>query len=309
MDGVRTLVPLARVLLAHAEAGRDGVVSIVRADGRTARIGLTGGRVVMLAGVDVEPFAETVRALSSHPLSASGASTRVVHALEVQLVRGLARLVSARPTQVSFAATTHESARAALVSIDLASVVWSVLLERALTMSDESLRALAGERSLRLTSLGVRRVEALVRAAESGLLAHAHALSGAVSALPSIDDAAVASALAFEAHGSRARLVLCAVLRALGAATPDDGHDAFALLLRKRRELSRNVSASELLDLPESAGAQHARRAFRRLALQLHPDRFHHCDARLCAVSNEVMGALARAEHALRSEVRAARSM
>ncbi len=107
---------------------------------------------------------------------------------------------------------------------------------------------------------------------------------------------ALAARPAPELHAVRA------LLRVLGAALVRPLHDeACALLLRKSRELARNVSARRLLDLPEQAGPAHARQALRRLAQQLHPDRFQARDARLHAISTEVMGALASAELELRS--------
>jgi hypothetical protein len=160
-----------------------------------------------------------------------------------------------------------------------------------------------------LTSAGLRRVGGLLRAIEAGELGAAfrrRAFAGRlrpsqVDDLPAAFSPAALSA-ALRARPGAEQHALRALLLVLGVAAERPVHkDAYALLLRKHRQLSRNVSASALLDLPEAASAEHARRALRRLAQKLHPDRFQAGDARLHAVSNVVMGALARAENTLRA--------
>jgi curved DNA-binding protein CbpA len=72
------------------------------------------------------------------------------------------------------------------------------------------------------------------------------------------------------------------------------------MLLRKTRQLRRGAAATELLDLPANAKGRDARRALRRLASAVHPDRFGEAapDA-IQRASNEVMTALLRAQRDL----------
>ena len=97
-----------------------------------------------------------------------------------------------------------------------------------------------------------------------------------------------------------------AVLRVLGAANESErAHDAYGLLLRKRREIKRRAPAAALLDLSGPASAGDARKALRRLAARLHPDRFEREHPGLRALCAEVMCVLAQAEAELRSTRRA----
>jgi hypothetical protein len=269
-------------------------------------------------------------------LIAAGAtsSAAVACALEVQLAEGvhallcwpatrveLVRTASVRHARQARGATsrfdtpgatagfdTPSPAAAHAVTIDVAGAVWSALWVIASELPAALCAQLSGTSALLLTSAGRRRVGGLLRAVEAGELgaafrrrAFARRLRpGQVDSLPAVLSAA-ALAAALRADPGADQHVLRAMLRVLGAAIERPvPEDAYALLLRKHRQLSRNVSASALLDLPEAASAEHARRALRRLAQKLHPDRFLAGDARLYAVSNAVMGALARAENTLR---------
>lgn len=84
------------------------------------------------------------------------------------------------------------------------------------------------------------------------------------------------------------KLLRCAAPKACGS---------YPLLLRKRRELRNQASARVLLDLPEGAGGQDARRALRKLVRDLHPDRFGDSVApALRRASGEIVTALVAAE-------------
>lgn len=68
-------------------------------------------------------------------------------------------------------------------------------------------------------------------------------------------------------------------------------------MLRKRREVRARVSPRALLDLPEGAGRDDARRALRRLVRDLHPDRFgDDASDGLVRTSGEIVSALVAAE-------------
>jgi len=260
-------------------------------------------------------------------LIAAGAtsSAAVACALEVQLAEGVhallcwpaTRVELVRPSSLRHARQAHAAtagfdtpapAAAHAVTIDVAGAVWSALWAIASELPAPISAQLSGSSALLLTGAGRRRVGGLLRAVEAGELgAAARRRAFARGLRPSqIDNipaalSAAAVAAALRADPGADQHVLRAMLRVLGAAIERPvPEDAYGLLLRKHRQLSRNVSASALLDLPEAASAEHARRALRRLAQKLHPDRFLAGDARLYAVSNVVMGALARAENTLR---------
>jgi hypothetical protein len=100
-------------------------------------------------------------------------------------------------------------------------------------------------------------------------------------------------------------LRLVAALGLLSAlATEPRATRRFSLLLCKREQLRREVSARTLLDLPSDAAPSEARRALRRLASSLHPDALGpHAGEALRQASSEVMGALIEAERELRMTV------
>jgi len=86
------------------------------------------------------------------------------------------------------------------------------------------------------------------------------------------------------------------MLKLLRCAAPKAG-GSYPLLLRKRREMRSHASARVLLDLPEGAGGQDARRALRKLVRDLHPDRFgDSVPPALKRASGEIVTALVDAE-------------
>ena len=89
--------------------------------------------------------------------------------------------------------------------------------------------------------------------------------------------------------------------RLLGWLSPIDvSRRDHSTLLRKRHQLRRRASPARLLEMEEPRGGDApagARRALRRMAAQVHPDRF---EADLAETSDEVMRALTAAADALR---------
>ncbi|MGD8316884.1 MAG: hypothetical protein PVH21_02270 [Myxococcales bacterium] len=87
------------------------------------------------------------------------------------------------------------------------------------------------------------------------------------------------------------------LLKLVGAVARKAGGSSYPLLLRKRRELRRHVTAHALLDLPEGANRREARLALRKLVGELHPDRFGEgAPPELRRVSGEIVTALVQAE-------------
>ncbi len=79
---------------------------------------------------------------------------------------------------------------------------------------------------------------------------------------------------------------------AIGSATTAP----YRLLLRKHREVEKSAAPQVLLELPRAADRNQARRALRRFAKELHPDRFSEHDEAVRQTSREVMRALVDAE-------------
>jgi hypothetical protein len=86
-------------------------------------------------------------------------------------------------------------------------------------------------------------------------------------------------------------------LHVLSAITAPTAGRQYSLLLRKQRQLRRAAGATSLLDIPHDADAPAARRALRRLARAVHPDRFDgEAEPAVQKASREVMEALVAAE-------------
>jgi hypothetical protein len=96
-------------------------------------------------------------------------------------------------------------------------------------------------------------------------------------------------------RSERAAVALCALLLVGGVR---EEAARYGLLLRKRGQVRRAESPRALLDLPEHASAEEGRRALKRLARQLHPDRVGEDAA---GTSNDVLRALLDAERELRT--------
>jgi hypothetical protein len=109
-----------------------------------------------------------------------------------------------------------------------------------------------------------------------------------------------------EIGGSERAMLTLRTLKLLGAiVAKQDELSPYGLLLRKRQQLRNSASPAALLDLPNGASQSQARKALRRLAWQLHPDRFGpDASPALSRASQQVMAALCCAEKDLRDQVR-----
>ncbi len=107
--------------------------------------------------------------------------------------------------------------------------------------------------------------------------------------------------LAMGGGSSRAIRSLYA-LHLLSAISAPTAGRSYSLLLRKQRQLRHAAGATSLLDIPHDADAPAARRALRRLARAVHPDRFDgEAEPAVQKASREVMEALVEAERRVRS--------
>lgn len=297
MDALRSAVPLARVLFKLAER-RKSVTVRVRASGKLAELSLVAGYAVALHGVDGELLGDALlrkgaldtsrhyAALSARPARTGpvgrwlvdvGAASReaVRTALGEQLRERIGALLRFRDADITLAPPRAYSLE---LRTNLSLSVWNGLLALAEELPASVLHQLSGDRALTLSPFGYRLVQELE-------CAGVH-----------LDDGALLS--------SRPPESLCcarAVFRVLGALNEHTLQgESYSLLLRKRGEIQRNEGAARLLDLREPVKPEQARRAFRRLAAQLHPDRFERERPELRALSSEVMRALSHAEAALR---------
>lgn len=117
------------------------------------------------------------------------------------------------------------------------------------------------------------------------------------AAVAAMLDRAVSPAALSEAMRGNARaLRFVAMLRRIGAAESLGGSGSYSLLLRKRQELRRSPDPRTLLGIGPTDSPAEARRALRRLARDLHPDRFEGADAGTRHLSAEVLRALVAAE-------------
>lgn len=298
MDALLAAVPLARALLSLAEAKRTGVLC-VQSGYRSAEVALRDGAVVSLTGVDGELLGDALlrdgeldallhgAALAEgepcgpvgHWLVSVGAASReaVDRALTRQLAQRLAALLRFSRPILRFDAGLHEAMWSSPVAVAVPPCVLDGLLALTAAMTHGELARLSGSGSQRLTLAGTKFVAAL-----------------RLSGRPMDIDPDVPCAHAPDS--------VRAVLRALGllVETRVDSN-SFSLLLRKQRQIRRHLSAQVLLDLPPHAAPEQARRALRRLAQKLHPDRFATDLPALRVVAGEVMGALSHAEETLRA--------
>ena len=120
-------------------------------------------------------------------------------------------------------------------------------------------------RPLRLTRLGVSLASAGV------LWPHEAALTSLLRRSEGLD---AEDALSIVGETPRTIRSLFALF-SLGAVGPVSFHDSrFGMLVRKQRAIQRRAPAWELLGVPKGSSRQDVRRAVRRLAASIHPDRF-----------------------------------
>lgn len=302
---MRAVAPLARALISLAEAERSGALR-VRSGAHAATLWLSKGVLVSIDGVDGALLGDALlkrgvldadkhgRALLTRPPSGrvgrwlvevgAASSEDVQQALDAQLYDRVAALLRWPSPSFSFSPDLLRSDNTTLRG-ELVVAVWAGMVAIARQLTTEGRVGLAGTSRLRLTRAGESIVSALVRAH------HIHA-GDALSWLEPTKANPAAGGAASER----------AVLRALhGALDARVDSESYSLLLRKQREVRRMATPATLLDLPASSDAAAAKRALRRLATKLHPDRFAATEPRLRGVSSEVLRALLDAEATLRA--------
>lgn len=305
MDALPGAAALARGLLVLARSRSSGVLT-VRSEDTTARIGVRDGRVVALT---VEPddgdilgralrdmdawddeaarSAEAPTADEPFGLWAArvGAAdpAAVSQALRKQMLRRMGRLFEVEVPELSLEAGSAELGVTALAEPPTtADLLLSALRSRMASVDLFTVRHKLGSGMLVLSALGRELVD------EAALWPDEQAVVEALRSGASVDD------LVRVADGSpRAQRTLYG-MRLLGAcAPPTSRRGGYSLLLRKKRELLRRARAQDLLELPPTASSHDATRALRKLARQLHPDRFGgDPSAAIRAASHDVMSAL-----------------
>lgn len=297
MDALCAAAPVARALLRVAGAAEASTLTVFSAAG-SATLALEAGALWDVRGVHVAPLGDALlltgeldwaRHLEALPeanpkdrvgawlVSAGVASEAAVRrALTKQLEARLLEVLRLGSAELCWRPGRTWRASGLPVSVPLASCLRRALVALARELPEPLLCARAGRDAQRVTPLGRRLEDVLSEVLSTALLS---------------------------ADPEPALLPQRAALRAIGAlADVRSEPDAYGLLLRKRRELLRRESARRLLDLPESAGPEQGRSAFRKLVRVLHPDRFHAAGPRLSALSNEVLCALVSAEAELSAQ-------
>lgn len=303
---------LCRVLLALARAratgvvrlqgqGRDGAIAL--ADGRLAGVAISGeasrclGEVLDDLGAwDCLRHGQAVReGMPPSPIGAwlvsSGVSTKdaVVDALEQQLHERLTQI--AMWERASFAFDPHLGGCGVTLAeapLGVHQAVWVALGVLAKRTPQWRVRSELGTDRFQLNEEGTR------FAALDRLTADQRALFALLARGARVKD------LVAVGHDEDARRRELWALKLVGATCVAPA--AYGLLLKKRREVQRNVPAHLLLEVPERPSPPQARRALRRLVRDLHPDRFgRSASSWLKRASNDVVSALVRAEAQLRS--------
>lgn len=317
MDRLPAATSLARALLALSRAGATGVLE-VSAVARSARVAvmdgipraaalepgddLTLGDLLAREGaLDAAAHARALeRGAPPGPVGSwlidTGAATApaVAWALRRQLERRVGRLFEWTGAEYRFRRGPPEIGTAHVAEpIPTADVVLSAMREAVRGVPVVAARRRLGDGLLVLTRLGETLVkDAALWPEEATMVPHLRA------------GASVDTVLGATGHSARAIRGLYA-LRVLSAAAPPRAEGrAYGVLLRKRRQLRRAIGTSDLdlLDLPPSAKPHEVRRALRRLAHVVHPDRFGASEPEAVHdASREVMTALLQAEQRLRS--------
>ena len=300
---------LARGLCVLARAGRSGVLDVCAAR-MQAKIGVREGRVVAMRVLpdDGDFLGDSLRRMGAWDERIFGlpdpgepvgrwalrvgatSAPAVSLALRKQLQRRMARLLGVDPPEMRLTPGASEVGVPALDEPpQTAELIVGALRDRAAEVPLLWARRRVGETLLVLTPLGKELVTDAVlwpdEAAMVGMLEH--------GAPPDVLLAATG--------GSSRALRLLYALRQVGGCAPPELRSGYATLLRKTRQVRAAARAAELLELPGGAPPQEARRALRKLAAAVHPDRFGTtAPAAIRSASHEVMSALVRAQNDLR---------
>ncbi len=303
---------LARGLLVLARAGENGVLTVVGAR-TSARIGVREGRVVAMR---VEPDdgdsvgaalrntgswnERRARLAGAPPLGtplgawaiAVGATDAAAlsHALRAQLRRRLGRLFARDPLELRLRSGSSDVGVPALAEPpSTRELIVSALRERVARQPLHAVRRRLGDGMLLVTPLGRELL------GEAALWPDEQAMIPLLMRGASVDEL-----VAIARSSPRAQRTLFA-LTMIGACGRPEPRDGYAILLKKTRELRRGAHASELLELPAHARAKDARRALRKLASSVHPDRFgESAPDGIRHASHAVMSALVRAQRDVR---------
>ncbi len=313
MDRHEPSTALARALLALSRAGATGALDVF-ARGRAAVIAFEAGvpTSIALSGEEDPCLGDSLLRdgaidTASHLaalerggpsgkigawLVASGATTEAAleGALDAQLRRRLARVFAWEGTDLAFrAGDAAEVAEAPQRTGARRSAEALVLDAMRTALEPEPLvvvRKRLGDGLLVLTPLGRQ------------LLAGADLVDEERAFAPLLERGASVDALLGAASGRSRALRGLLALRLLGAvAPPSPGGRAYRLLLRKRRQIRMAADPTSLLDIPRGSRPAEARRALRKLAKDVHPDRFQDsAHPALREASAEVLAALVAAE-------------
>lgn len=320
MDHLPGATSLARALLALSRSRATGVLRVQGAVAR-ARLSIVQGtpRAVALDGVleatdDDEPLGDLlardgaldprvhawamVRGVPDVPIGrwlvAVGATTlpAVNHALRVQLRRRVLRIFRWARLEYAFATGSADIGLEPIEEpVSAGDLVLGAMRQAVAEAPIERVRRDIGEGMIVLTPLG------------DALVAGTPLWPAEAAMVPLLRRGVETEVVLSVAGGSPRAIRTLWALELLRAVVPlDPAAAAYPLLLRKRRQLHRDADAAELLDLAPGARPEDARRALRRLAGVLHPDRFDRgAPAEVRSVSAEVMTALVSAEAAVRS--------
>ncbi|MEZ4335967.1 MAG: J domain-containing protein [Sandaracinaceae bacterium] len=211
-------------------------------------------------------------------------------ALRKQLQRRMARLLGVDPPELRLTPGAWEVGVPALDEPPkTAELIVSALRDRAEEVPLLWARRRVGENVLVLTPLGKELLTDAVLWPEEAALVQL------------LETGAPTDVLLSSTGGSARSLRLLYALRQVGACAPPEPRKGYATLLRKTRQVRQAARAAELLELPTGAPPQEARKALRKLAAAIHPDRFGTtAPAAIRSASHQVMSALVRAQNDLR---------
>ena len=296
---------LTRGLLVLARAGQSGVLTVQSANTR-ARIGVRNGRVVALAVLpgDGDFLGDALRRMGvwddavgglpepGEPVgqwaARVGATTAsaVSLALRRQLQRRMSRLLGVDPPELRL---TSGSSDVGVMELDeppeTAALIIAAVRDRVMDVPLFTVRRALGDGIHVLTPLGQELLEnAVLWPDEEAMRA------------PLTRGATTDRLIAVSQGSPRAQRMLFA-LRHIGACAPPQPRRGYSTLLRKSRQVRRGARAAELLDLKECSEGPEARKALRRLAAAVHPDRFGvSAPVAIRHASHQVMSALVRAQ-------------
>ncbi len=315
MDRLPGATSLARALLALERARATGVLE-VRAARRSARLALVSGTptAAVLDPDDGETLGDVLardgaldreahaRALAegapSTPvgewLVETGAATRpaVEYALRRQLRRRVGLLFGWSAAELSF--------RRGAADVGVPHVSEPV---RTPDLVLGAMRDVVSETPVLVARRRLGDSVAVLSRLGAALLAEATLWPEEAAMVPLLERGAPVEVVLGAAGGSRRGILGLYALKLLSAVgSPGAGRGAYGVLLRKRRQLRHALGNDDLrlLDLPAGARPEDARRALRRLAHLVHPDRFgdHEAPA-VRRASSEIMAALVQAEQRL----------